>query len=49
MRNQSLRRFINDELLSCLTDSQGIGLGEEIRHQLIVIADWVVGDCEWLL
>lgn len=49
MRNQSLRRFLSNKLLSCLTDSQGIRLGEEIRHQLIVIADRVIGDCEWLL
>ena len=49
MRNQDFRCFFSNKFLSCFTDCKGIGLREKVGHQFIMIADWIVGHCEWLL
>jgi len=49
MRDQSLRCFLCNKFLSGLADCEGVGLREEVGHELIVIVDWIVSDCKWLL
>ena len=35
-------RFLSDELLFGLANGEGVGLREEVGHQLIVVVDWII-------